>query len=80
MLDLRQRKFESCSPQRHVQLPPGNILGVPPQRATFTACGWIAWVAGLPAGQHQLRSVATDAAGQVIHVWEPTIDVRPRSH
>lgn len=78
-LELRRQKFETCSPQRHVQLPPGNIIGVKPQRATFTACGWVAWLADLPAGQHRLRSVATDAAGEEIHVWEPTINVRPKT-
>ena len=77
-LDLRRRKFEACSPQRHVLLAPGH--GVAPEPATFTACGWIAWMADLPVGQHELRSVATNSTGQEIHTWEPTIVVRPRGH
>jgi hypothetical protein len=79
VVELLQHKFEACSPQRVVDLPPGNFLGAPPQRATFTACGWIAWLADLPVGQHTLHSVAI-ADGEPVHTWSPTIDVQPRSY
>ncbi|WP_405477455.1 hypothetical protein [Streptomyces canus] len=74
-IDLQKRRFEICAPLRAVQLLPDNILGVPPQPATFTACGWVAWLTDLAPGRHVLHSEATFNDGPEHHVWSPVIEV-----
>jgi hypothetical protein len=54
-VSTRQARFEIVSPQGTVQLPANNILGVPPQTATFTAVAWGALVSKLDRGQHTTR-------------------------
>jgi hypothetical protein len=58
-IDLKRPQFEIFSPQQHVLVPADNPFGVPAQRATFTAWGWVAWLKDLPAGQHTIRTVTT---------------------
>jgi hypothetical protein len=53
-------RFELFSPQRTVELPPDNFLGVPPQTATFVAHGWAAIVQGLRPGHHVITVVVED--------------------
>jgi hypothetical protein len=77
-VELRRSRFAACSAQRRVVLPPDNILGVDPQPATFTACGWVAWLVDLPVGRHTATTTATGADGEIIHTWSPTIEVLPR--
>ncbi|MET9463199.1 hypothetical protein ABZY05_51095 [Streptomyces canus] len=79
-IDLQKRRFEICAPQRAVQLPPDNILGIPSQRATFTACGWVAWLTDLAPGRHVLHSEATFNDGPEHHIWSPVIEVTRNSH
>lgn len=38
--NIVRRRFELFSPQRTVDLPEGNLFGVPAQTATFTAHAW----------------------------------------
>ena len=59
-VDLLSPRFEVISPQRTVQLPPDNFLGVDPQTATFVAHGWAALVRGLRPGQHTITVTVTD--------------------
>jgi hypothetical protein len=51
-VDLVRRRFELFSPQRTVELPPGNIFGVDPQTATFSAHAWGAEIRRLRPGHH----------------------------
>jgi hypothetical protein len=51
-VDIRRPEFEIVSPQGTVALPAHNILGVPPQTATFTAVAWGALLTGLDRGSH----------------------------
>jgi hypothetical protein len=61
-VNIHTRRFEVFTPQRKVQLPEGNILGVPPQKATFTAHGWVATVSRLSPGRHTIQvEVVLDA-------------------
>jgi hypothetical protein len=53
-VDIRQPAFEVVSPQRAVELPPGNIFDVVPGPATFVAHAWAAHVTGLRPGSHTL--------------------------
>lgn len=53
-VDILNPRFELFSPQRTVELPADNILGVEPQTATFTAHGWGALVRKLRPGQHTI--------------------------
>lgn len=72
--NLQTRRYEACSPLREVQLLEDNFLGVDPQLATFTACGWVAWLVDLSVGVHTLSSVATFVDGSQ-HVYDPVIKV-----
>lgn len=53
-VDILMRRFDLLSPQRTVDLPPGNDLGVPPQTATFAAHAWGALVSNLRPGRHTI--------------------------
>ncbi|WP_405543470.1 hypothetical protein OG478_18810 [Streptomyces phaeochromogenes] len=79
-VDLQKRRFGTCAPQRAVQLRPDNFLGVPAQPATFTACGWVAWLTDLAPGRHVLRSEATFTDGSEPHIWAPVINVVRKNH
>lgn len=56
-------RFEEISPQRSVELPPGNILGVDPGPATFVAHGWVVLVQKLDPGEHLLTGTVTTDDG-----------------
>ncbi|MEU9958446.1 hypothetical protein [Streptomyces sp. NPDC050982] len=79
-IDLQKRRFAICAQQQAVQLRPDNFLGIPAQPATFTACGWAAWLTGLAPGRHVLRSEATFVDGIEPHVWAPVINVVRKNH
>ncbi|MER6131485.1 hypothetical protein [Streptomyces sp. NPDC001815] len=79
-VDLQKRRFAICAPQRAVQLPPDNFLDLPAQPATFTACGWVAWLTDLAPGRHDLNSKATFTDGSAPHTWSPVIKVTRKSH
>lgn len=79
-IDLQKRRFAICAPQQAVQLRPDNFLGIPAQPATFTACGWVAWLTDLAPGRHVLRSEATFVGGSEPHVWAPVINVVRKNH
>jgi hypothetical protein len=53
-VDVHTPRFELFPPQRTVQLPVDNILGVPAQTTTFTAHGWGAIVRNLRPGRHTI--------------------------
>jgi hypothetical protein len=72
-------RFEVFSPQMTVELPPDNILGVPPQTATFVAHGWAGMLRGLRPGEHTLLLSVTDVDGSTTTA-EVTIDVVPPGH
>jgi hypothetical protein len=74
-VDLRKRRYGVYSPQREVQLPPDNFLGVDPQPATFTAHGWVAVVKGLRTGMHSIRSENTFVDGSEPYVFTKLINV-----
>ncbi|MFF3712373.1 hypothetical protein [Streptomyces phaeochromogenes] len=79
-IDLQKRRFAICAPQQAVQLRPDNFLKVPAQPATFTACGWVAWLTDLAPGRHVLRSEAAFVGGFEPHVWAPVINVVRKNH
>ena len=54
-VELHARAFETVSPQRTVQLPPGNLIGVAPGPDPFVAHGWVGLAAFLPPGRHVIR-------------------------
>jgi hypothetical protein len=51
-VDLVRPRFELFSPQRTIQLPAGNVFGVPPRTATFSAHAWGAVIRRLGSGHH----------------------------
>jgi hypothetical protein len=51
-VNTRAPRFAVVSPQMTVDLPPDNILGVPPQTATFVAAGWAMTLRRLLPGEH----------------------------
>jgi len=73
--DLRKARYGVYSPQRAVQLPAANFLGIPPQPATFTAHGWVAVLAGLRPGLHTIRSENTFADGS--YIFTKLVNVLP---
>jgi hypothetical protein len=75
-IDLMQERFFTCSPQREVDVVKPNGFGINPGDATFSACGWVAWIKNLPVGTHQLRSLTTFVDGG-FHPWEPDVVVQP---
>ena len=56
-------RFEEISPQRSVELPPDNILGVDPGPATFVAHGWVVLAQKLDRGEHLLTGTVTTDDG-----------------
>ena len=69
-------RFEVFSPQMTVELPPDNILGVPPQTATSWRTGGRACCSGLRPGEHTILLTVTDVDGFTTTA-EVTIDVVP---
>jgi hypothetical protein len=53
-VDIRTPRFELFSPQRTVQLPADNVLGVPAQTVTLTAHAWSTLVRNLRPGSHTI--------------------------
>jgi hypothetical protein len=75
-VDIVRRRFEVASPQRAVQLPAGNNLGVPAGPATFTAHGWAAMIRGLRPGLHTVTvRVVAPAWGEPFS-FSVVLDVR----
>jgi hypothetical protein len=62
-VNLHSRRYFVCSPQQHVQLLAPNIWGADAGPATLTACGWVAWLKDLPAGQHTILTEAAATYG-----------------
>jgi hypothetical protein len=62
-VDTRNPRFELVSPQRAVELPEPNFLGVPAGPATFVAHGWGALVKKLRPGDHTITVEVTDIEG-----------------
>jgi hypothetical protein len=56
-------RFEFISPQRTVDLPEDNFLGVEAQEATFVAHGWILLIQKLRPGDHVISGTVTDVEG-----------------
>jgi hypothetical protein len=73
-VEIMQRRYQICAPQREVQLLADNLLGVEPQLATFVACGWVVWVTDLPVGLHTISSLATFDDG-TSHLYQPEIEI-----
>jgi hypothetical protein len=67
--DLHKDRYLICSPQRRVDIAPDNIVDAPAGPSTVTACGYVAWLIGLPPGRHALRTTAGD------HTWSATVTV-----
>ena len=69
-VEIHRPRFDLISPQRTVQLPPDNFMGVPPQTMTFVAHAWGALVDGLRRGRHtitfQIVTVDFDATVTVV--------------
>jgi hypothetical protein len=78
-VDMLRPRFEVVSPQMTVDLPPDNLLGVPPQTATFVAHAWAVLVRGLPPGEHTISVDVTTSDG-VTTTAPLTINVVPRGH
>jgi hypothetical protein len=72
-VDIRDPRFEIVTPQLSVQLPPGNILGVEPQPATFVAHAWAAAIRHLAPGRHTITIEIT--GGEIAGTVTATIDV-----
>ena len=54
-VELHARAFETVSPQRTVQLPPDNLIGVAPGPDPFVAHGWAGLAVFLAPGRHVIR-------------------------
>jgi hypothetical protein len=67
-VDIRTPRFEIFSPQRTVQLPEDNILGVAAQTVTLTAHAWAAVVRDLAPGRHTIVGEALLADGSTFTV------------
>jgi len=78
-VDIRKPRFELISPQRSVQLPPDNILGVEPQPATFVAHGWGAVLRHLSPGDHTI-TIEITGPEEPIPTATFTIHVVPCGH
>lgn len=59
-VDIHNPRFELLSPQRTVELPEDNVLGVPAGPASFVAHGWGALVKKLRPGEHTITVEVTD--------------------
>jgi hypothetical protein len=79
-VDLQKRRYETFSPQREVQVPAGNIIGVPPGPATITAWGFEAWLTKLPPGRHTITEEAIFNEGSPPHISTRVINVVRRHH
>ena len=75
-VDVLNPRFAVVAPQRTVDLPVDNPLGVPPQTATFVAAGWAAVVRGLAPGEHTITVEVASVAFESKFV--ATINVVPR--
>jgi hypothetical protein len=66
-VDLRRDPpiYGIFAPQRSVKLPRDNVFGVPPQKITLSAHGWLVFVLGLAPGMHAIRSYNTFEDGSV---------------
>jgi hypothetical protein len=66
-VDIHRSRFELVSPQRVVNLPADNFVGVPPQTMSFVAHAWGALVRGLSPDPHAIsfEIVTTDFAATV---------------
>lgn len=66
-VDIHRPRYELISPQRVVNLPADNFVGVPPQTMAFVAHAWGALVRGLRPGLHTIsfEIVTTGGAGIV---------------
>jgi hypothetical protein len=78
-VDIRNPRFELISPQRSVELPEDNYLGVPAGPATFVAHGWAALVKKLSLGEHTITVMVADSEGGTIN-GTISIEVVPRGH
>jgi hypothetical protein len=78
-IDIHRRRFESVSPQRTVQLPEDNLLGIDPRTATLTVHGWGAVVRNLAIGQHIVTLDVAFADGGSFS-FPHFITVMPRRH
>jgi hypothetical protein len=75
-VDIHKPRFELFSPQRTVQLPAENVLGVPAQTVTVTAHAWSALVRNLRPGHHTIVAEAVIDGERFAET--PVIDVVPR--
>jgi hypothetical protein len=64
-VNVRDPLYGVFAPQRSVKLPRDNVFGVPPQRITLSAHGWMVFVVDLPLGVHAIRSYNTFEDGSV---------------
>lgn len=74
-VDIHTRRFERFSPQRTIQLPDENILGVPAQTVTATTHAWSALVRNLRRGHHTISGEAVIDGEQFVET--SSIDVVP---
>jgi hypothetical protein len=76
-VDVRDRHFSVFSPQRSVQLPPDNLLEIPPppEPITFSGHGWMAMVVDLPPGLHAIRSANTWIDGSEPYIFTKFVNV-----
>jgi hypothetical protein len=78
-VDIRQPRYELVTPQRTVQLPPDNVLGVEPQPATFVAHAWATVVRHLTPGRHTI-TVEIIGPPEISGTTTITVDVVPCGH
>ena len=74
-VQIRAPEYELVSPQRTVELPPDNTLGVEPGPASFVAFGWGAMIKGLDVGTH---TIVTTTEGADFPPVTFTVEVTPR--
>jgi hypothetical protein len=72
-VDIRTPRFELFSPQRTVQLPADNTLGVPPQTVTLTAHGWSTLIRNLRPGPHTIVIDAVWNGGPAVFPFSVTV-------
>lgn len=78
-VEIRTPRFELFSPQRTVQLPADNALGVPAQTVTLTAHGWSTLIRNLRPGSHTIVIDAVWNGEPAVYRFSVTV-VRGRHH
>ena len=74
-VQIRAPEFELVSPQRTVELPPDNTLGVEPGPASFVAFSWGAAIKGLDVGTRTVEAFGRELGEARTVFWNGPMGV-----